>query len=167
MSFSIREAKASDVPTILALVRELAVYEKEPNAVRAREEDFLRDGFGASPKFFVLIAEHDAPGAHGEQRRDACGFAFYFFAYSTWEGRPVLALEDLFVTPDQRGNGVGRALMQRLARIALDASCTRFEWRVLDWNAPAKAFYEKLGATVLSSWEPVRIEGAALARLAS
>jgi GNAT superfamily N-acetyltransferase len=158
MSISIREAKASDVRTILALVRDLALYEKEPDAVVAREEDYLRDGFGASPKFFVLLAEHAGK---------TCGFAFYFFAYSTWQGHPVLALEDLFVTPDQRGNGVGRALMQRLARIALDANCTRFEWRVLDWNAPAKAFYEKLGAKVLSSWEPVRIEGEALARLAS
>ncbi len=163
---AIREARASDVPTILALVRELAIYEKEPDAVVAREEDFLRDGFGASPKFHVLLAEH-AAGPHRDQRGDVCGFAFYFFGYSTWEGRPVLALEDLFVRPEQRGNGVGRALMQRLARIALGANCTRFEWRVLDWNAPAKAFYEKLGAKVLSTWEPVRIEGEALARLAS
>jgi GNAT superfamily N-acetyltransferase len=79
----------------------------------------------------------------------------------------VLSLEDLFVRPEQRGNGVGRALMQRLARIALASNCTRFEWRVLDWNAPAKAFYEKLGAKVLTGWESVRIEGEALGRLAS
>jgi GNAT superfamily N-acetyltransferase len=158
MTFSIREAKASDAGAIFALVKELALYEKEPDAVIAREEDFLRDGFGAAPKFHVLIAEHD--GA-------VCGFALYFFGYSTWEGRPVLSLEDLFVRPEQRGNGVGRALMQRLARIALASNCTRFEWRVLDWNAPAKAFYEKLGAKVLTGWESVRIEGEALGRLAS
>jgi GNAT superfamily N-acetyltransferase len=158
MTISIRAATKSDVPVILALVRELAIYEKELDKVRAREEDYLRDGFGASPKFFVLLAEH--AGA-------VCGFAFYFFAYSTWEGHSVLSLEDLFVRPEQRGNGVGKLLMQRLARIALDNDCTRFEWRVLDWNAPAKAFYEKLGAKILVGWESVRIEGDALARLAS
>ncbi len=154
---TIRKATADDVGLILTLVRELALYEKEPDAVIAREEDYVRDGFGAQPKFHVLIAE---------QERRAVGFAFYYFGYSTWLGRPVLKLEDLFVRPEARKNGTGRALMQRLAQIAQGEGCTRFEWQVLDWNTPAKEFYDRLGAKVLREWEQVRITDPALSRLA-
>jgi GNAT superfamily N-acetyltransferase len=94
------------------------------------------------------------------------GFALYFFGYSTWEGRPVLYLEDLFVKQEQRGLGLGRRLMRALATRAKEAHCTRFEWRVLDWNAPAIRFYESLGAELLRDWRVVRIEGAALQNLA-
>lgn len=154
---TIRRATASDVGLILALVRELALYEKEPDAVIAREEDYLRDGFGEHPKFHVLIAEQDGVPV---------GFAFYFFGYSTWLGRSVLKLEDLFVRPEARKNGTGRALMERLAQIALQEGCTRFEWQVLDWNTPAKDFYDRLGAKLLPEWEQVRMTDPALSRLA-
>jgi GNAT superfamily N-acetyltransferase len=153
----IRAAAAADVPLILRLIRELAAYEREPDAVVATEADLLRDGFGPTPRFEVLIAEHDGEPA---------GFAFYFFAYSTWRGRPALYLEDLFVPPEHRKKGIGLALMRRLARIAVDARCARFVWEVLDWNQPAIRFYESLGAEVLRSWLNVRVEGEALARLA-
>lgn len=163
---AIRKATADDVGLILALVHELAAYEKEPDAVRAREEDYVRDGFGAAPKFHVLIAEDVVTGESGAAERVPVGFAFYFFGYSTWLGRSVLKLEDLFVRPAARKNGTGRALMQRLAEIALAEGCTRFEWQVLDWNTPAKEFYDRLGAKVLREWEQVRMTEPALSSLA-
>jgi GNAT superfamily N-acetyltransferase len=153
----IRPAVAADVPLILHFINELALYERDPDLVVATEADFLRDGFGPSPRFHVLIAEHDGVAA---------GFAFYFFTYSTWRGRPVLYLEDLFVPEEQRKKGIGVALMRRLARIAVDASCARFVWQVLDWNEPAIGFYRSLGAEILPQWHNVRIEGEALIRLA-
>jgi GNAT superfamily N-acetyltransferase len=155
---AIRPATAADVPLVLALVRELAAYEREPDAVVATEADLLRDGFGPTPRFQVLVAEDGGEPA---------GFAFYFFAYSTWRGRPVLYLEDLFVRPAHRKKGIGLGLMQRLARIAVDEGCARFVWEVLDWNEPAIHFYESLGAEVLRSWLNVRMEGEALAKLAA
>jgi GNAT superfamily N-acetyltransferase len=154
---AIRKATAADVPLILALVRELAAYEREAEAVVATEADLLRDGFGDAPRFHVVVAEDDGEPA---------GFAFYFFSYSTWRGRPVLYLEDLFVRPAHRKKGIGMALMRRLARIAVDLGCPRFVWEVLDWNEPALRFYESLGAEVLHTWLNVRLEGDALARLA-
>jgi GNAT superfamily N-acetyltransferase len=155
---SLRPATARDIPTILAMIRELAAYEREPDAVTATEQDLLRDGFGEAPRFRVLLAEEGG---------DALGFALYFFAYSTWRGRPVLYLEDLFVRPAHRKKGAGLALMRRLARIAVDAGCPRFVWEVLDWNEPSIRFYESLGAEVLRPWLNVRITGEALARLAA
>lgn len=155
---AIRPAEAADVPLILQLIRELAIYERETDAVVATEADLLRDGFGPSPRFQVLIAEHDGIAA---------GFAFYFFAYSTWRGRPMLYLEDLFVPVEHRKKGIGIALMRRLARLAVDASCARFAWQVLDWNEPAIGFYRSLGAEIHPQWHNVRIEGEALIRLAS
>lgn len=154
----IRKATPSDVPGVLALVKELAAYEREPDAVVATEADFLRDGFGEAPAFHVLVAE-DAVG-------EVIGFAFYFFSYSTWVGRRCLYLEDLFVQPAHRGKGAGIALMRALAKEAVAKECRRFVWQVLDWNAPAIAFYERLGAKVLREWLTVRLEGDALAELA-
>ncbi len=156
----IRKATREDVPTILALVKELATYEKEPDAVIATEADFLRDGFsGNPPAFHVLVAEE-------EEEESVIGFAFYFFSYSTWVGRKCLYLEDLFVKPSCRGRGAGVALMKALARVAVDTDCRRFVWQVLDWNAPAIAFYERLGAKVMREWLTARIEGEALHTLA-
>ena len=155
---TIRPALAADVPLVLALVRELAAYEREPDAVLATEADLLRDGFGPTPRFQVLIAEDEGAPA---------GFAFYFHSYSTWRGRSVLYLEDLFVRPEHRKKGIGVALMRRLAKIAVGEGCPRFVWEVLDWNEPAIRFYESLGAEVLRPWLNVRIEGEALARLAA
>jgi GNAT superfamily N-acetyltransferase len=153
----LREATRADVPTILALVRELATYEREPDAVVATEADFEKHGFGARPFFRSLIAEWDGAPV---------GFALYFFGFSTWTGGPTLYLEDLYVRPDHRKKRIGISLMRRLAREAEEAGCTRFVWQVLDWNEPSIRFYESLGAKVLKEWLTVRIDGEALARLA-
>ncbi len=138
-------------------MKELAAYERAPDAVSATEDDFLRDGFGDSKLFQAHVAEVD--GA-------VVGFALWFVTYSTWLGRGTLYLEDLFVVPEHRRRGAGMALMRTLAREAVQRDCLRFVWQVLDWNEPAIAFYERLGANVLREWLSVRLEGAALERLA-
>lgn len=153
----LRPAEAADVPVILRLIRGLAEYERAPDEARATEADLLRDGFGAKPLFHVVLAEWDGAPV---------GFAFYFFNYSTWHGRPGLYLEDLFVEPAFRGFGIGKALLVHLARIAVAQGCTRYQWQVLDWNEPAIRFYEAMGARVLREWLTVRIDGEGLVRLA-
>jgi GNAT superfamily N-acetyltransferase len=154
-----RKATADDAVAVLALVKELATYEREPDAVVATVEDFLRDGFGESPAFEVLVVQEDG--------HEIFGFALYFFSYSTWVGRKCLYLEDLFVRPEHRGKGAGLLLMKELARIAVATECRRFVWQVLDWNEPAIAFYERLGAKVMRQWLTARVEGDALAVLAN
>jgi GNAT superfamily N-acetyltransferase len=157
MATTIRPATPADVGQILTFIRGLATYEREPDAVSATEEDLLRHGFGEKPYFECLIAEQDGKPA---------GFAFYFFDYSTWLGRPGLYLEDLFVDPPYRGLGIGKALMQRVAAVALERGCARLKWEVLDWNQPAIDFYASLGAEFLDTWRNVRVSGDALRRLA-
>ena len=154
---SLRQAVSSDVSLILELIHELAEYERAPElAVTAA--DLLRDGFETvQPKFRVLIAEWSGRPA---------GFAFYFFNYSTWQGRPGLYLEDLFVRPDFRKQGIGKALLVELAGIAVDEGCGRFQWQVLDWNTPSIEFYESLGARVEKEWLTMRVTGEALRKLA-
>jgi GNAT superfamily N-acetyltransferase len=154
----IREATAADVPLILQFIRSLAEFEREPDAVTATEADLMRDGFGENPYYHCLIADHDDKPA---------GFAFYFFNYSTWTGRPGLYLEDLFVNPEFRGLGIGKALLARVAAIAVEKNCPRLQWEVLDWNTPAVDFYAGLGASFLDEWRNVRITGEALAKLAA
>ncbi|HTJ28944.1 MAG TPA: GNAT family N-acetyltransferase [Acidobacteriaceae bacterium] len=158
----IREAEPADVSLILEFIRALAIYEREPDAVTATEADLLRDGFGEQPYFHCLIAEHDS----GEGGKPA-GFAFYFFNYSTWTGRPGLYLEDLFVHPEFRGLGIGKALLARVAAIAVEKGCPRLQWEVLDWNKPAVDFYASLGASFLDEWRNVRMTGEALQKLAA
>lgn len=153
----LRPATRADVPLILALIRELATYERDPDAVVATEEALLRDGFGERPLFQVTIAEWSA---------EPVGFALWFFAYSTWRGQPTLYLEDLFVRPEARGRGIGKEMMRYLARTALDTGCGRFVWQVLDWNAPSIEFYESLGAKVVREWLTCRVDGDALRALA-
>ena len=153
----IRKATRDDVDVIVALVKELATFEREPLAATATRDDFLRDGFGEHPSFEVLIAEDEGT---------ACGFAFYFFKYSTWTGRSTLHLEDLFVREAFRKRGYASRLMVALAKEALARDCRRFEWQVLDWNQGAIDFYESLGAEVMRSWLPVRVSGDALVALA-
>ncbi len=157
MATTLRKAAPADVPVILDFIRALAIYEREPDAVSATEEGLLRDGFGSNPFYFCLIAEHDGAPA---------GFALYFFNYSTWMGQPGLYLEDLFVHPEFRGLGIGKALLQRVAAIAVENNCPRLQWEVLDWNTPAIDFYRAMGAEFLDEWRNVRITGEALARLA-
>ncbi len=158
MSLHLRLATPDDIPQILALIHELAIYEKEPDAVRTTEADLLRDGFGPEPYFRCVMAEWDGCVA---------GFALYLFQYSTWEGRPALYLEDLFVREAFRKRGIGKALFQHLARIAVERHCTRFQWECLDWNTPALDFYEQSGAKVLRQWLNLRMSGDAIARLAT
>jgi GNAT superfamily N-acetyltransferase len=157
MTTTIRPAAPADVPQILDFIRALATYEREPDAVTATETDLLLHGFGDNPFFSCLIAEEDGAPA---------GFALYFFSYSTWLGRPGLYLEDLFVYPDFRGLGIGKALLQRVAAIAEERGCPRLQWEVLDWNTPAIDFYRAMGAEFLDTWRNVRVTGEALKRLA-
>jgi len=157
-SLRLRAATRDDVADIRRLIRALADYEKEPDAAVVTEADLLRDGFGEKPLFKVVMAEWE--GA-------VVGFAFYFYNYSTWQGRPGLYLEDLFVMPSHRGKGIGKALLVHLAQIALRENCGRFVWQVLDWNTPSIQFYESLGAVVMKEWLTMRVTGEALTRLAS
>ena len=155
---SIRPATPEDITLILALIRELAEYERAPEQAVARPEDLLRDGWGAAPKFRVLIAEWEGQSA---------GFALFFYNYSTWQGRPGIYLEDLFVRPAFRGRGIGKALLVHLAKVAVNENCGRFQWAVLDWNQPSIDFYESLGAKKLSEWLIMRVDGEALQKLAA
>ena len=158
MAITIRKATKADVGQILAFIQALAEYEREPNAVSATEADLLEHGFGENPYYSCEIAELDGVPA---------GFALYFYDYSTWLGRPGLYLEDLFVLPQHRGAGVGKALLQRLAAIALEKGCARMKWEVLDWNTPAIDFYHAMGAEIQKEWLNVRLSGEALQRLAT
>ena len=155
---SIRNATPLDVPVMLDFIRGLAAYEREPDAVIATEQDLLRDGFGPHPKYRCVVAEWDGQPA---------GFAFFFYNYSTWRGQPGLYLEDLFVLPEMRGKGIGKALLQYLAETAIRENCYGIRWMVLEWNEPALKFYEALGATILGEWETMLLSGPALERLAA
>ncbi|MDH5245754.1 MAG: GNAT family N-acetyltransferase [Betaproteobacteria bacterium] len=154
---SIAPARPADAGLIVALVRELAAYERLLDQVVLTEADVLRDLFGPRAYAEAVVAR-----AGGE----AVGFALWFHNYSTFAGRPGLYLEDLFVRPAFRGRGYGEALLRHLARVALDRGCARFEWSVLDWNEPAIAFYRKLGAVPMDEWTVQRVSGEALVALA-
>jgi GNAT superfamily N-acetyltransferase len=147
-SLDIRPATPEDVPTIFGLIRQLAEYEKLTDLV-VGNEDMLRESlFGAKPLCETVIAR-----VAGR----AVGFALYFFTYSTFLCRPGLYLEDLFVVPEQRGKGFGKALLKHLARLATERRCGRFEWRVLDWNEPSIKFYESIGGSIMKEWLLVRM----------
>jgi GNAT superfamily N-acetyltransferase len=154
---SIRPATAADASLILEFIRRLAEYEREPDAVVATEADIIRDGFGAEPKYRCLIAEWNSTPA---------GFAFFFYNYSTWLGKAGLYLEDLFVLPEMRGKGIGKALLQKLAQIAVAENCYGMRWQVLEWNEPALKFYDTLGAHIMDEWETMRLMEPALSKLA-
>lgn len=153
----IRPAAPADVPLILALVRELAAYEREPDGVSATEPMLDHALFGETPLAEAVIAELDGVPV---------GFALFFQNFSTWTGRPSLYLEDLYVREAARGRGAGKALLRHLARVALERNCTRFEWSVLDWNEPAIAFYRTMGAEPMDQWTVQRVSGDALVQLA-
>ncbi|HEV7557682.1 MAG TPA: GNAT family N-acetyltransferase [Kofleriaceae bacterium] len=154
---AIRLATVADVPTILQFIRALAEYEKLLHLVVADEDAIRRSLFGPRPAAEVLLAERDRP----------IGFALFFQSYSTFLAKPGLYLEDLFVLPDERGHGAGLALMKALACVCVERDYGRFEWAVLDWNAPSIAFYKRLGAVELSDWNVMRLVGAPLEALAS
>jgi GNAT superfamily N-acetyltransferase len=163
----IRPATPSDIPDMLAFVRELAEYEREPASAVATEADLLRDGFGPTPRFHALIAEARSTGnLQPTGNFLPAGFALYFYNYSTWRGHAGIYLEDLFVRPAFRGRGVGKALLKRVAEIAVAEGCPRLEWAVLDWNTPAIDFYKSLGAEPLTEWTIMRVSGDALSQLA-
>ena len=145
---ALRAATAADVPLILQFVRELAEYERAPEAAVATADDLVRYGFGAQPKYRVLLAFWNAEPA---------GFALYFNNFSTWMGKPGIYLEDLFVRPAHRKHGVGGALMRELARIALREDCYGIKWQVLDWNQLAIDFYDNLGSERQREWVSCRI----------
>jgi len=155
---NIRPATRADAPVIASLVRELADYEKLLDDAKATAEDFLREIERPNPVIHVLIAEWDG---------SPCGFALYFFNFSTFVGRPGLYLEDLFVRPAQRKHGIGRALLRSLARIASQRGCGRMEWAVLDWNEPALRFYKSLDARQMNEWIIHRLTPVEIAKLAA
>lgn len=155
----LRPATEADLDTIIALIRGLAEYEKEPDAVTLDREELRRNLFGPRPYAEVIMAET----VGGE----SAGFALFFHNFSTWNGKPGIWLEDLFVRPEFRGQGFGKALLVELARIAVARGCGRFEWSVLDWNAPSIAFYRALGAVPMDEWTNYRVTGEALTNLAN
>src|SRR5215831_18072114 len=155
--FQIRRAHVDDVPIILELIRDLATYERAPDEVVATGEQLVDVLFGEQPVAEVLLAFEE---------QSAIGFAVYFYNFSTWLGRPGLYLEDLFVKPEKRGKGYGRALLVELAKIARDRGCGRMEWAVLDWNEPAIKFYRALGATPMHEWTVFRLTRQEIAKLA-
>ena len=153
----ITAATADDVPLVLRFIRELAEYERLAHAVVATEALLRDELFGPRPWAEALIARED---------EEPVGFALFFHSFSTFAGRHGLYLEDLYVKPERRGRGVGRALLAHLAALALERGCARFEWAVLDWNEPAIRFYESLGARAMDDWTVYRLQGEALRRVA-
>jgi GNAT superfamily N-acetyltransferase len=158
MKIAVRVATEADVGLILSFIKALATYERAPDAVIATEEGLLRDGFGPHPFYECLIAELDSKPA---------GFALYFFNYSTWRGQPGIYLEDLFVEPELRGLGIGKALLERVAAEAFKKGCRRLQWQVLDWNTLAIDFYVAMGGEFMHEWRTVRLDDEALVRLAA
>ena len=158
MSLSIRAATPADISLIGQFIRDLAEYEKLAHAVRFDEAVMAQKLFGPRPYAEVLIGEIDGVPQ---------GFALFFHNFSTFEGRPGIYLEDLFVRPDARGSGLGKALLGKLAGLAVERDCARLEWSVLDWNTPAIDFYKVLGATPMDEWTVYRVDGSALNNLAA
>ena len=157
MKTTVRAATESDVPVLLAFIRELADYEKLTHEVSATEDRLRATLFGPRPFAEALLACADG---------EPVGFALFFHNYSTFLARPGLYLEDLFVRPAFRGQGIGKLLLATVARLAVERGCGRYEWTVLDWNTPSIRFYESLGAEMKSDWRIMRVTGAALENMA-
>ena len=158
MTLKIRNAKREDAPVMVELIRDLATYERAPYDAKAIIEDIEAALFSSNPRAFSFIAEWNG---------EVCGFAVYFFNFSTWTGRHGIYLEDLFVRENFRGKGIGKALLASLAKAAIENNCARLEWAVLDWNTPAIEFYKSLGASAMDEWKIYRVTGLALQDLAA
>jgi len=156
-TIDVRVASPADTPLVLEFIKDLAEYERLAHEVEATEADIRRDLFGENPRCFCDIAEDGGRPV---------GFALWFYNYSTFRGRAGIYLEDLFVKPEARGGGAGKALLRRLAQRCVEADLGRLEWAVLNWNAPSIAFYDSLGASAKDDWTVRRLDGEALARLA-
>jgi GNAT superfamily N-acetyltransferase len=154
---NIRPASADDAGLILQFIRELAIYEKAESSVQTDEAGIRASLFGADAKARALVCERDG---------QAIGYAVYFYNYSTWLGRNGIYLEDLYVSPEHRGSGAGKALLQHIAKLAVAQGCGRFEWSVLDWNTPAIDFYRAAGALPQDEWTVYRLQGEALQKFA-
>ncbi|AIY12936.1 MULTISPECIES: GNAT family N-acetyltransferase [Cellulophaga] len=148
MKFSIREAKKEDMDQVLSLINELAVFEKEENAVEVTLDDLIRDGFGANPLFHCFV---------GEVGNEIKGMALVYNRYSTWKG-PIIHLEDLIVTESMRGTGMGTALLNEVVTYGHGLGVKRINWEVIDWNEPAIKFYESKGANVMRDWDVVQLD---------
>lgn len=148
MDFQVRKASQEDMPSVLSLIQQLAVYEKEPDAVEVTVEDLERDGFGENPLFNCFVAETEGK---------IIGMALFYFRYSTWKGKTV-HLEDLMVNEAYRGHGIGFQLYKKVMEFAAENNLKRVEWVVLDWNAPAINFYKNTGATIFSEWNTVQFD---------
>ena len=152
----IRPARCDEVGIVLQLIHDLAVYEKAPNEVEATEKELLETIFSSDPKVFCDLVEVDG---------EIAGMAIWFLNYSTWQGKHGIYLEDLFIKPEYRGRGYGKALLKHLAKICDDKGYGRFQWWVLDWNSPAIEFYRSLGAVAMDEWTVYRVSGQALNEL--
>ncbi len=161
ITYKIRKATKMDIPVIINLVKQLAIYERSPKSFVATLNDYERWGWGQESVFKVLLAENTR-----KEGPMYVGFALYYFTFSTWTGRPTLWLEDIFVPEEFRGNGIGSMLLGRLAKSALDKGCARMEWTVLDWNEPSRKFYYSLGAKSMDEWTTFRLTPIELKKLA-
>jgi GNAT superfamily N-acetyltransferase len=160
-AMTLRPARPDDAALLVAMIRELAVFEKLEHLMVATPESIAAHLFGPRPAAEVVLAEVEAP-----EGLLTAGFALFFHNFSTFLGRPGLYLEDLYVRPQHRGRGIGKALLQHLGALAVERGCGRFEWSVLDWNVDAIGFYERMGATLLADWRICRVTGPALAAFA-
>ncbi len=160
VKFRIREMHEDDVPAVLSLVKGLAEFEKLSHEITATEELYKKNGFGESSYFRAVLAEEGT-----DRESTLLGFALYFFTFSTFTGKPTLYLEDLFVLPDYRGFGIGKSLLRKLAKIALDKGCGRMEWAVLNWNTRAIQFYKNINAIPLEDWTIFRLTETAINEL--
>jgi GNAT superfamily N-acetyltransferase len=160
IAFKIRETNEDDIPVIMDLAKQLAIYERSPDSFVATPEDYKRWGWGKESIFRALLAENTS--SQGPRYVD---FALYYFTFSTWTGHPTLWLEDIFVPVELRGNGIGSVLLKQLAKIALEKKCERMEWTVLDWNKPSHKFYYALGAKSMDEWTTFRLTSKELQEL--
>lgn len=154
---NIRKGEKKDMPAVLDLIRELAIFEKEPDAVVVTVADLERDGFGENPLFYTFVAEVDNDSSDSEQAKQIVGMALYYYRYSTWKGRTI-HLEDLIVKEKMRGSGLGLALYTKVIEQGKADNVRRIEWNVLDWNTPAIDFYKKSGAKILADWDVVQMD---------